>query len=145
MWNYGMHIMTKNYMDVIISAMACQITGVSKKCLLNRLFRRGSNKTSKLRVTGLFDGNHRWIPLIKDQWCGNVSIWSWMRHMITNSTSTRSPHKSWWRWHISCGLSGLPAMFINRYFICTISNKSFFCWYAYSQLVVNSKCYMEIE
>ena len=26
-------------------------------CLLNRLFRRGSKKTSKLRVTGLFEGN----------------------------------------------------------------------------------------
>ena len=29
-------------------------------CLLNRLFRRRSKKTSKLRVTGLCAGNHRW-------------------------------------------------------------------------------------
>ena len=29
-------------------------------CLLNRLFRRRSNKTSKLRVTGLCAGNRRW-------------------------------------------------------------------------------------
>ena len=46
-------------------------------CLFNRLFRRGSKKTSKLRVNGLCDGNppvtdgestgHRWIPLTKGQ------------------------------------------------------------------------------
>ena len=29
-------------------------------CLLNRLFRRRSRKTSKLRVTGLYAGNYRW-------------------------------------------------------------------------------------
>ena len=29
-------------------------------CLLNRLFRRRSKKTSKLRVTGLCEGIHRW-------------------------------------------------------------------------------------
>ena len=40
--------------DVIMSAMVSQITGV---CLLNRLFRCRSKKTSKLRVTGLCEGN----------------------------------------------------------------------------------------
>ena len=48
-------------------------------CLLNRLFRRRSKKTSKLRITGLWNGNifrvtgplwgeftgHRWIPHTK--------------------------------------------------------------------------------
>ena len=29
-------------------------------CLLKRLFRRRSNKTSKLRITGLCEGIHRW-------------------------------------------------------------------------------------
>ena len=29
-------------------------------CLLNRIFRRRSKKTSKLLVTGLCEGNHRW-------------------------------------------------------------------------------------
>ena len=33
-------------------------------CLLNRLFRRGSKKTSKLRVTGFWD---RWIPRTNGQ------------------------------------------------------------------------------
>ena len=40
---------------------ATQITSVSNRqphdCLLNRLFRRRSKKTSKLRVTGLCEGN----------------------------------------------------------------------------------------
>ena len=31
-----------------------------RDCLLNRLFRRRSNRTSKLRVTGLWAGIHRW-------------------------------------------------------------------------------------
>ena len=30
-------------------------------CLLNRLFRRRSKKTSKLRITGLWEGNPRWL------------------------------------------------------------------------------------
>ena len=38
-----------------------------RDCLLNRLFRRGSKKTSKLRVTGLVRGIHRWIPRTKGQ------------------------------------------------------------------------------
>ena len=40
-------------------------------CLLNRLFRRRSKKTSKLRVTGLCEGTgDQWIPLTKGQWPG---------------------------------------------------------------------------
>ena len=48
-------------------------------CLLNRLFRRRSKKTSKLRVTGLCAGNspgtgeftgNRWIPRTNGQQCG---------------------------------------------------------------------------
>ena len=38
--------------DVIMSAMASQIIGVS-----HHLFRRRSKKTSKLHVTGLYEGN----------------------------------------------------------------------------------------
>ena len=44
-----------HYDDVIMSAMASQISSTS-----SRMFRRTSKKTSKLRVTGLCDGNHRW-------------------------------------------------------------------------------------
>ena len=54
-----------HYSDVIMGAMASQITS-PHHCLLNRLFRRRSKKTSKLRVTGLcgeFTGD-RWTGLI---------------------------------------------------------------------------------
>ena len=50
-----------NYRDVIMGAMASQITGVSNHqrldCLLNRMFSCRSKETSKLRVTGLCEGN----------------------------------------------------------------------------------------
>ena len=43
-------------------------------CLLNRLIRRRSKKTSTLRVAGLCEGNSRggdrWIPVTKGQWRG---------------------------------------------------------------------------
>ena len=50
-------------------------------CLLNRLFRRRSNKASKLRVTGLCVGNSpdRWIPRTKDQLRGKFF------HLMTSS------------------------------------------------------------
>ena len=43
----------RHYIDVIMSAMASQITN----CLLSCLFRRRSKETSKLRVTGLCERN----------------------------------------------------------------------------------------
>ena len=45
-----------HYIDVMMSAMASQITSVSF-CLLNGLFRLRSKKASKLRFTGLCEGN----------------------------------------------------------------------------------------
>ena len=45
-----------HYNDVIMSAMASQITSLTV-VLANRLFRRKSKKTSKLRVTGFCAGN----------------------------------------------------------------------------------------
>ena len=46
-------------------------------CLLSRLFRHRSKKTSKLRVTGLCAGIHRdrWIPAQMASNAKNVSIW----------------------------------------------------------------------
>ena len=57
-------------------------------CLLNRLFRRKSKKTSKLRVTGLWVGNSpdRWIPHTKSQLrgkCFHLMTSSW--HIYINS------------------------------------------------------------
>ena len=55
----------------------------SHDCLLNRLFRRSSNKSSKLRVTGLCDGNSPVsgeFPTQRASNAENVSIWG--RHHI---------------------------------------------------------------
>ena len=52
-------------------------------CLLNRLFRRRSKKTSKLRVTGLCDGNSPGTGEFPAQMASNaenVSIW-WRHHV----------------------------------------------------------------
>ena len=51
-------------------------------CLLNRLFRRRSKKTSKLRVTGLCVGNSPGtgeFPAQRASYAENVSIW-WRHH-----------------------------------------------------------------
>ena len=51
-------------------------------CLLNRLFRRESKKTSKLRVTGLCAGNSPGtgeFPAQMASYAENVSIW-WRHH-----------------------------------------------------------------
>ena len=51
-------------------------------CLLNRLFRHRSKETSKLRVTGLCEGNPlvtSGFPLQKSSNAENVSIW-WRHH-----------------------------------------------------------------
>ena len=51
------HAGNVHYSDVIMSAMASQITDVDLDCLLKRLFSRRSKKTSKLYVTSLCEGN----------------------------------------------------------------------------------------
>ena len=54
----------------------------SHHCLLNRLFRRRSKKTSKLRVTGLCAGNSPGtveVPAQMASYAENVSIW-WRHH-----------------------------------------------------------------
>ena len=55
-------------------------------CLLNRLFRRRSKKTSKLRVTDLCAGNSPGtgeFPAQMASYAENVSIW-WRHHVISN-------------------------------------------------------------
>ena len=59
-------------------------------CLLNRLFRRRSKKTSKLRVTGLCAGNSPGtgeFPAQMSSYAENVSIW-WRHHV------------DWWNFHL---------------------------------------------
>ena len=65
--------------DVIMSTMASK-SPASRLCLLNRLFR--SKKTSKLRFTGLCDGNSPVtgeFPAQRASNAENVSIW-WRHH-----------------------------------------------------------------
>ena len=60
----------------------CVPNGRRHDCLLNRLFRRRSKKTLKLRVTGLCEGNSQVtgeFPAQKDSDSGHVSIW-WRHH-----------------------------------------------------------------
>ena len=70
------NIWVPHYGDVIMGAIASQITS------LNRLFRRRSKKTSKLRVTGLCAGNSPGTGELPAQMASNaknVSIW-WRHH-----------------------------------------------------------------
>ena len=56
-------------------------------CLLNRLFRRRSKKISKLRVTGLWEGNSPVTGEFSTErsiYAENVSIW-WRHHGFVNA------------------------------------------------------------
>ena len=67
-------------------------------CLLNRLFRRKSKKTSKLRVTGLCAGNSPGtggFPAQNCQYAENVSIW-WRHH-----ADVRTDEAIFHRFHLS--------------------------------------------
>ena len=76
------------------------------ECLLNRLSRRRSKKTSKLRVTGLWEGNSPVtgeFPAQRVSNADNISIW-WRHYVNANSyitlvfmcTSIMFP----WKWQI---------------------------------------------
>ena len=75
----------QHYGDVIMGAIASQITSLT--IVLNCLFRRRSNKTPKLRVTGLCAGNSPGTGEFPAQMASNaenVSIW-WRHHEISQS------------------------------------------------------------
>ena len=69
-------------------------------CLLNRLFKRRSKKTSKLRVTVLCEGNPSVtgeFPAEMARSAENVSIW-WRHHgLVLGLLQTR-----WWRYWVVC-------------------------------------------
>ena len=61
-------------------------------CLLNRLFRRRSKKTSKLRVTGLCVGNSPGTGEFPAQMASNAeNVSIWWRHHVCNSSCGWSP------------------------------------------------------
>ena len=71
-----------HYNDVIMGAIASQIPQ-PRRCLLNRLFRRRSKRTSKLCFTGLCAGNSSGTGEIPTQMASHaetVSIW-WRHHV----------------------------------------------------------------
>ena len=89
-WDIVLNYKIPSYYSVVImSVMASQITGVSI-VLLNRLFRRRSKKTSKLRVAGLCEGNQgdrriiikhigpvtrKAFPLMTSSWDPKNCVW----------------------------------------------------------------------
>ena len=82
-------------------------------CLLNRLLRRRSKKTSKLRVTGLCEGNSPVageFPAQSSSSAENVSIW-WRYHVFPMSL-WRSPYTSAAlpsQWCFECIIDPFPA------------------------------------
>ena len=78
----GMYNYFSYYSDVIMSAISSQITGVSIVCSNVYSGRRRSKKISKLRVTGLCEGNPSVTGRFPSQKASNTknnSIW-WRRH-----------------------------------------------------------------
>ena len=87
-----------HYDGVIMSAIASQITSLDHDCFLNCLFRRRSNKTSKLRVTGLCAWNSPGTGEFPAQMVSNaenVSIW-WRHHGVNLPTHQGSPSSKYW-------------------------------------------------
>ena len=73
-----LHIEQIHYSDVIMGTMASQITMQPHDCWINRLRRRWSKKTSKLRVSGLCEENSPVTGEFPAQMASNaenVSIW----------------------------------------------------------------------
>ena len=82
-------------------------------CLLNRLFRRKSKKTSKLRVTGLCAGNSPGtgeFPAQMASYAENVSIW-WRHHVNTDLGYPVPPYSEVWGKIPSSGGRFAPTIF----------------------------------
>ena len=78
------------------------------QCLLNRLFRHRSEKTSKLRVTGLCAGNSPGtgeFPAQMASYVENVSIW-WRHHESPRGQWVNDLLKQWFR--ATAGLALVP-------------------------------------
>ena len=94
-----------HYNDVIMSAMASQITGVSIVYLLNRLFRRRSKETWKFRATGLCEGNPPVTGGFSSQRASNaetVFIW-WHHHDIAVNVGVACKiNNKWYRSILMC-------------------------------------------
>ena len=112
-WSNSMHWMGRLFLVIFsLQWRHNEPDGVSNHqfhdCLLNRLFRRRSKKTSKLRVTAFVRGIHRW-PVnspTKGQWRGKCFVIMWWFTLI--------PFASWFllpalplNYALSCSEMGL--------------------------------------
>ena len=91
----------------LICAMVSQITSVSIVCLFNRLFRRISKKTSKLRFTGLMGENSpvtAGFPSQRASNAENISIW-WRHHdmkaLLKDQAPILTPFWVTHNWHLA--------------------------------------------
>ena len=90
-------------------------------CLLNRLFRRRSKKTSKLRVTGLCAGNSTVTGEFPAQMASNgenVSIW-WRHHVDEITSSFLRVGVG--RYHHASVVPTRPGLFSVRDFCCDVT------------------------
>ena len=122
-------------------------------CLFNRLFRRRSRKTSKLRVTGLCAGNSPWtseFPAQRASYAENVSIWwrhhgeyIWKCHLLTDGRYLTIMHHmlSYMRKYLS---KQMFTQFINTYapFGHTELSKSFNDLHVRNQLIVTKATFI---
>ena len=82
-----------HYSDIIMGAMVSQITSLTHHCLLNRLFRCRSKKTSKLRVTDLCAGNSPVTGEFPARMVSNAENGSiWWRHHVYRCPDLLPPH-----------------------------------------------------
>ena len=92
-WNhrllsYGWSVMYRRTGDTTLQWRHNERNGVSNHrrldCLFNRLFRRRSKKTSKLRVTGRCEGNSPVTSEFRAQRASNAeNVYIWWRHCNT--------------------------------------------------------------
>ena len=89
-WSYGRHITYGLSLQWRHNERDSVSNHQPHDCLLNRLFRRRSKKTSKLRVTGLCAGNSPGtgeFPAQMASYAENVSIW-WRHHGCDHKWNT---------------------------------------------------------
>ena len=95
-------IITKSQQNITLQWRHNERDGVSNHqphdCLHNRLFRRRSKKTSKLRVTGLCEGNSPVTGEFPAQMASNAeNVSIWWRHHEQMQRAQAAILTSWWR------------------------------------------------
>ena len=97
LWRHRAYSQIYHYRDVIIGAMASQISQ-PHDCLLNRSFWRRSKKTSKFCVTGLCGGNSPFTGELPAQMASNAKkVPIWWRHHAQMRFNQNTLHICQWR------------------------------------------------